>query len=377
MDIHNAVMDPESDVRGSVLVLDIADSTKMKSEMDEVSWLGNYAKAFDLVVKSVPDFAEVVKYLGDGIMVYFPDGYYTDAINTAIRMQEELLHNYDKKRITTTMSSGIASGTFKRIPLSGDRADYLGTVVDRAFRLCSAATPRALFVDVDTVYSANIAQVQSEVGSVLGRSPAEYVGDEGKMELKGFSKLVQFHEIHWAKDRYGIKTSHGASDPQSRKNQNDQTQISNQQHSVPGHEQISRFGTFTFWRGHTGRVNAEDGEVMFCHKGSVLEGFEVKEGAEVFFIAEEQPDKPMNHASRIIPLGVELSGEVINVNGNNGFLRSSILTEHGHENVYAWVGDFEDPVQLHDNCTFSLGKGYSAPKHRTTPKAENLEIFEA
>ncbi len=52
MNIYDAVMNPDSDAGGTILVLDIADSTKMKEEMDEVSWLGNYAKAFDLAVTS-------------------------------------------------------------------------------------------------------------------------------------------------------------------------------------------------------------------------------------------------------------------------------------------------------------------------------------
>ena len=71
MNIHDAIMNPESDVEGSIVVLDIADSTAMKEETEEVGWLGNYAKAFDIIVQQIPASGSVVKYLGDGIMIFF------------------------------------------------------------------------------------------------------------------------------------------------------------------------------------------------------------------------------------------------------------------------------------------------------------------
>jgi len=376
MKIYDAIMNSDSDASGTVLVLDISDSTKMKEDMDESSWLVNYAKAFDCIISCVPEQAEVVKYLGDGIMIFFLDDEHTLAINSAIRMQEALLHAFDDNKIRCAMSAGIASGSLKKIPISEKKFDYLGSVVDRAFRLCSAANPRAIFVDADTVISANMSKVISEIGKVLGRDSSEYAGEPGKLQLKGFSKLVKFHEIYWSKDRYGIKSSYESlNSPRERADKRDirPTKVDVDKTAV------SLLGKFTGWigNGNVGRVATADGVEYFCHKGSVLEGFELNGGEEVFFVKETMDGKPLDHANNIVPLGVSLSGSIINVVGNNGFVQCPILASHGHENLYTWLGETEGEVRPNDLCKFTLSKGFSRPKQRYTPNATNLVLLEA
>lgn len=51
MNIQDAIVDPNSDVSGTILVLDISDSTQIKEEDEEVSWLAKYAKIFYTIVK--------------------------------------------------------------------------------------------------------------------------------------------------------------------------------------------------------------------------------------------------------------------------------------------------------------------------------------
>jgi class 3 adenylate cyclase len=373
MNIYDAVMNPDSDAGGTILVLDIADSTKMKEEMDEVSWLGNYAKAFDLVVANVPSQGEVVKYLGDGIMVFFPEGQETLAINSAIKIQEALKEASEDKKIRCVLSTGIASGSVKRIPLGEGKFDYLGSVVDRAFRLCSAATPRAIFVDDETVIAANGKLIRSAVGKVLGRTPSDYFGTEGKLQLKGFSKLVKFNEIFWAQDRYGIKSSFVM---ESGGGDGNKKQKPESTPPVDASLSLSLYGKFQSWKGTVGRVVVDSGEEYFCHKGSVIEGFDLKGGEEVFFVKEDVADKPLNHANHIVPLGVSLTGSVVSVVSKNAFIQCPVLAKNGHENLYAWIGNYDETIRVDDLCTFTLGKGFSKPKNRYTPNATDLDIFD-
>ncbi|WP_181498130.1 adenylate/guanylate cyclase domain-containing protein [Rhodovulum viride] len=356
-------------MEGTILVMDIADSTKMKEETEEVGWLGNYAKAFDIILQNIPESGEVVKYLGDGIMVFFREDEQTDAINAAIRTQEALEKAKEDKIIKVVFSTGVASGKFWRVPLGNDRFDYLGQVVDKAFRLCSAAMPKAIFVDADTVVAANVTKVRSTVGSALRRKPAEYVGKTASIQLKGFAKLVEYHSVHWTGEQFGVKPSPsegGALDGRSAL----PAKARSLPQSTSDHE-ISLIGKFTEWRGNSGRVRTESGNEYFCHKGNVPEGLNVEAGQEVFFI-ERPTGRELPMAEHMVPLGASFEGEVVDAHGKNVFLRSAALSTLGHENVYLF---WEDEIILKhgDRGTFYLGKGFSKQKNRYTLRAEGFE----
>lgn len=379
MNIYDSVTNPEFDTEGSILVLDISNSTKMKEESEEVSWLGNYAKAFDVIVSEIPESGHVVKYLGDGLMLYFDEDQQTDAINSAIRVQENIEKLNEQNVINCMFSVGLASGRFKKIPINNEKYDYLGQVVDRAFRLCSAAMPKGIFVDMETVGAANITRISSEVGSVLRRTPTDYVGKPEAIPLKGFGKLVDFHEIFWGRDRYGVKTSHSTPMPPMTRDSVEEKRVEEQpveeqrfagsRRMTSGSLKGSYKGRFTEWRGNCGRVQGDDGTLYFMHKGSVLDGFELTGGEEVFFVVRPTTQQ-LDKADAVIPIGAKLEGKVVNINGGNCFLSVSELEREGHDNVYCWIGDAEsDPFEIGDYCEFSLTKGFNKQKQRYTMRA--------
>ncbi len=264
MNILDAISGPDASVEGTILVFDIADSTRMKEEQEEVAWLANYAKAFEIVARNIPASGAIVKYLGDGIMIFFGQSEQTSAVNAAIKIQEEIDSANDKNRIKCVFSCGIASGQFKKIPASDGKFDYIGQVVDRAFRLCSAAMPRAIFVDSDTIADAQASKISSVVGFALKRTKNDYLGKEESISLKGFSKPVPFHSIHWSSVQFGVKPSHGGrGDPVV-------AQMSQQPKIVES--MASQLGQFLGWHGNSGRVSSQ-GREFFCHKGSVVPGF--------------------------------------------------------------------------------------------------------
>lgn len=378
MNIYDSITSPEFDTEGTILVLDISNSTKMKEESEEVSWLGNYAKAFDVIVSEIPESGHVVKYLGDGLMLYFGEDQHTDAINSAIRVQEKIENLNEQNVINCMFSAGLASGGFKKIPINNGKYDYLGQVVDRAFRLCSAAMPKGIFVDTETVGAANITRISSEVGAVLRRTPTEYVGKPEAIPLEGFGKLVDFHEIFWGRDRYGVKASHSYG-----VNTSHSTSIApimpepvkvrrpaGSDRITSGSLEGSHIGRFTEWHRNSGKVHGDNGTDYFVHKGSVLDGFELTGGEEVFFVVRPTT-RQLDKADAVVPIGAELEGKVVNINGGNCFLSVSELEQEGHDNIYCWIGDDEsDPLEIGDSCEFSLTKGFNKQKQRYMMRAD-------
>ena len=133
-------------------------STAMKEQQPEASWLPSLGFMYDtvtaIVVRICPD-AEI-KYLGDGIMISLDSDRATDAVNIAIEIQEAINDANQgrtgaKGAVDFNRSAGISTGAVVAFPTPTGNRDYVGTVVDKARRLCDAASPKAVFVDRATV----------------------------------------------------------------------------------------------------------------------------------------------------------------------------------------------------------------------------------
>ncbi|MFI0040392.1 cold-shock protein [Streptomyces mutabilis] len=81
----------------------------------------------------------------------------------------------------------------------------MGSVVDRAARLCSAGAPQAIWIDTATVVCANMLKVHSVVGQALGYGPDDYLDREQKVPAKGFSEHVKYREVIWRQAPVGVK----------------------------------------------------------------------------------------------------------------------------------------------------------------------------
>lgn len=198
----------ESRVAKAIVALDLVNSTGMKQQQPEAAWLTTYGWFFDVLANTIePSKGRVVKYLGDGGMVVFSDEHAAEAINYAIKVQEAIADAKASNRVSCECSIGIAYGDIVEFDTSEGGKDYIGSVADRAFRLCSAANANAIFVDTETVTAAAMNRVLSRVGASTApkRKAVEYQGDVESTPAKGFAHPVRYHEILWASTRYGVR----------------------------------------------------------------------------------------------------------------------------------------------------------------------------
>jgi class 3 adenylate cyclase/cold shock CspA family protein len=198
----------------TVVVVDVINSTAMKEQQAEVTWLNSLGWMYDTVTaiatKAVPDVA--VKYLGDGIMLVVGTDHTTEAVNLAIQVQEAITeagksNGGGKGVIDFTCSVGISTGTVRGFTTPSGSPDHVGAVVDRAFRLCSTANAKAIFADTATLGAANMMKIRSVFGAAVNRISDQYQGEVEKAPLKGFHEPVAYHEILWGQQLYGVKSA--------------------------------------------------------------------------------------------------------------------------------------------------------------------------
>jgi class 3 adenylate cyclase len=192
-----------------IVVVDLTSSTAMKEQQPEASWLSTYGWFFDLLRDTI-DAAQgkIVKYMGDGAMAVFSEDHVAEAINWAIQIQETIASAQANNRVSCDCSIAIAYGEVVEFETPEGGKDYIGTVADRAFRLCSAANAKAIFVDADTVSAASMNRVHSLAGAIPPkRKPADYQGPEQSIKAKGFIHPVAYHEILWGSARYSVSPS--------------------------------------------------------------------------------------------------------------------------------------------------------------------------
>ncbi len=211
--LREAFADDQSREGRTVLFIDQVGSTAMKEQQPESSWLPALGWLYDTVTATViridPD-AEI-KYLGDGIMISLDGDRATDAVNIAIQVQEAINdasqgRSGAKGAVDFNCSAGVSTGSVVAFLTPTGTRDYVGTVVDKARRLCDAASPKAVFIDRATAAAANIMKISSRVGSALGRTPEQYQGDLQRAPLKGFDLPVEYYEIFWDQQLHGLKS---------------------------------------------------------------------------------------------------------------------------------------------------------------------------
>lgn len=198
----------DSRVSKAIVAVDLTNSTRMKQEQGEAGWLNTYGWFFDMAGETIGSYeGKIVKYLGDGLMAVFPDDRAAEAINWSIVIQEEMASARARNLVKCSCSIGIAFGELVEFDSAMGAKDYIGTVADRAFRLCSAANANAIFVDPDTVAAASMTRIASKAGRSVAtrRTASEYQGSIESVQLKGFADPVGYFEILWENSRFSIK----------------------------------------------------------------------------------------------------------------------------------------------------------------------------
>ena len=211
--LRDSFADPQSREDHSVVFIDQVGSTAMKEQQPESNWLPGLGWLYDTVttiaMQGNPD-AEI-KYLGDGIMITFDSDRATEAVNVAIQVQEaindaNLGRTGAKGAVDFTCSVGVGTGPVVAFLTPTGGRDYVGTVVDKARRLCDAASPKGILIDRATAAAANIMRIASRVGTALGRTPEQYQGDVQRIPLKGFDQPVDYYEVFWDQQLHGLKS---------------------------------------------------------------------------------------------------------------------------------------------------------------------------
>jgi class 3 adenylate cyclase len=207
MSIVEKISSPEARQEITLSFIDIVDSTKMKEREPESSWATNvawmYQEAEAVVGRS--GAGEVVKYLGDGVMLAHRDA--TQAINDAIAFSEAIKDAVTSRYVRFQCSCAIATGKVLVFDDLRGNPDYLGLVADRAFRLCGAAASGAIFVDLDTVACAQLNKVTSLMGTMLARNLDDYLGECQRIDLKGFSDPIRYREVLWERRLLGLRAN--------------------------------------------------------------------------------------------------------------------------------------------------------------------------
>ncbi len=211
--LREAFADVQSREGRTVVFIDQVGSTAMKEQQPEAGWLPALGWLYDTVtaIATEADNSAEIKYLGDGIMISFDSDRATDAVNVAVRVQEaindaNLGRTGAKGAVDFNCSVGVSTGSVVAFLTPTGSRDYVGTVVDKARRLCDAASPKAIFVDRATASAANVMKIISRLGIALGRGPEQYQGDVQRAPLKGFDQPVEYYEIFWDQQLYGLKS---------------------------------------------------------------------------------------------------------------------------------------------------------------------------
>ncbi|MFD1149850.1 hypothetical protein ACFQ3T_22185, partial [Saccharothrix hoggarensis] len=212
--LHDAFADLESRVVMTIGVVDVNDSTGMKEQQSESGWLPGlgwlYRTITDIILESIPDV--VVKYTGDGAMFACDPDHTTAAVNAVIRIQEAIKGagtrgDGAKGIIDFTCSAALTTGEVRRFTTPNGTPDFVGSVVDKAFRLCAFANAKAIFVDTATVGAANAMNIKSVFGKAAVRQAGEYTGEVQKAVLKGFAQPVAYQEILWDQQLYAVASA--------------------------------------------------------------------------------------------------------------------------------------------------------------------------
>lgn len=371
LNILEAISNPNFKLSGTILVADLVDSTGMKQQITEAAWLGTYARLFDTVIEALPEKSEFVKFTGDGVLAFFTEDDATLAVNTAIKIQEAVENLVSNENFRDYLSIGIASGRLNRVPVSDDRWDYLGSTVDRAFRLCSVAAPKAILVDANTVGAANITKIVSVSG--FGDTPRRdrYVTDEVRIPLKGFNNTVPVHSIHWAREPYGVKLEY-VSEANKMAKQQQAALVAEQvlEKAVVNSPSRER-GVFDHWTAdHRSGFIVADGHRFHLRSEAVLLDVELRSGDKVTFFAVEA--KPSMSANGVIKIGSKATGRVVNRPEGKKFAFAQVaeLRAYGHENIY--LKNLPDDVGVGDEVTFEIFEEYSERKQAYTLSGINV-----
>lgn len=166
----------DATVEGTVVFTDIVGFTAFTAEEGDeraVEVLGVQEAA---VTAALPSGARVVKELGDGLMLWFPDA--AGAVRTVVSIQEALAECYDDDRFPLWVRAGAHAGTQRR-----RRQDLVGHDVNVAARIVDLAGPGEALISEATLRSLD------------GRLDGLSFHEVGPVLVKGIADPVWIHRV--------------------------------------------------------------------------------------------------------------------------------------------------------------------------------------
>lgn len=301
-----------SRVTKTLVAVDLSNAAAMKEQQPEATWLTTYAWFFDkLRETSVNFYGSIVKVLPEGALAVFSEDHVAEAINWAIALQEAIADAQEKNQVNCDCSIGIAFGEVVEFELGSpsDPKDYIGTVVDKAHRLSSAANTKGIFVDVEAVAAAAMNRVGSRIGKVMSpkRKVSDYLGPSESVKAKGFSLPIPYHEILWGTARHGIKASFVS---------HLSAQLDESAHRAaqgplpPSQASPWQRGRVKYLGDRYGFVSSDTGEDFWFNNDQLFRrSLPVRRDDDVWFIpAEPYPNSKNRRATEIIAFGAQLEG---------------------------------------------------------------------
>jgi class 3 adenylate cyclase len=368
--LHDMLMDPKSAQMATIMFVDMTNSTEITATTPESTWIANYGRAFDAIAHEVAAAAdgEVVKFLGDGVMVRFPGDKPAEAINCAIRIQETI-KELNRHEINCVFSIGIATGRVRQFKTAEGIADYLGKPVNKASRLCSAASSQAIIIDEETRDGANLLSIFSEYGKAADRQGRSYLSEQISTPLKGIKESVNCYEICWDKTAYGISGSHHT---EAVKNS---SIYQNAEKPAPQVTQIG-YGTISSYKrdGDFVFIDGDDHVSYYSKPSFFLQDVEPEVGYKVFFHKRppfSEGKSPV--ASSVIMVGEDYEGLVSKVLEKFCFVK--IRGEKGEDHdVFYWLGDMPKNFEEGDSVEIELKDHYVKKEERFKAAGCNLEL---
>lgn len=125
---------PTGTVQGLIAFTDIVGFTELTATLGNDAALAIVTRQERIVSAALPAEARIVKELGDGLLLFFPDS--GEAVATCLRLQDLFDEETDRGDVPIWVRMGLHWGTAVRY-----RSDLIGHDVNIASRVADAAGP--------------------------------------------------------------------------------------------------------------------------------------------------------------------------------------------------------------------------------------------
>jgi class 3 adenylate cyclase/cold shock CspA family protein len=376
MKLLEGFRDPSLYVQRVVVFFDVVGSTMMKERETQSAWLTNIASFYDIIneVVDAGGCGTVVKFLGDGAMIVYNDDHALQAINDAIKIQEAIKDDVQKRKVLLHASVGIATGEVAEFKMANGQVDCLGSVVDRAARLCSIASAGAIFVDTPTTQAAPMHRVSSLIGSALDRKTDEYQGPTERASVPGFSSPIEYSELLWGQQLFGVKSKvmTAAAESSTAGVTTLHSGVLEVQKPAPNVERPHAMrGVVRYWdeMKHRGVIASTDDEEFYCDERYTIDADDLERDDIVYFVPFGTASETRKRiAGAALYVGqTHTSGTIVHLSEKGfGFIR-----------VEDSAGNTQDIFMSRDEGPSTLEKGehviFAVAETGRGPRAEDIE----